>query len=240
MKGFALSELIRTQGYLADKDESEIYMAHCDIIDYLYEEEASSWVIKINRILAQCENQDALSSRAIEAVADLVDATSPKGKIELYDFLYSENISINELNHFAKSDDYLDLKPLDFVINRNDIVEKLALLDEFDENTAQEFYLRFHQILNALFTENNKKQGDTFKTLIKIIQEFDIKNDKEFLKFYSGFENSSIKQTKGKMDALRGKLFNKQKVKKCKMLKENQKRNLLPILLSCLLFQMKI
>ena len=198
LKEVPLIEVASKHEYLTNKTVCDVYMAHNDIIDYLYEQEPDRWPEIMDRIFTQCENQEPLSSNAIEAVAELVDATTPKGKIELYDMLYSEGFSINELNYFSKSDDYLNLKPLDFVLNKDDIVASLALLDGFDENSAIEFYMSFHQTLNAIYDEDDIKQNDKFKNLIKIIKEFDIKNDKEFLKFYSGIEASSNKQTKGK------------------------------------------
>lgn len=198
VKEVELLELASKYEYLANKTICEIYMAHNDVIDYLYEQEPDGWATIVDRILAQNENQEPLSPKAIEAVLELVDAKTPKGKIDLYDVLNDENVTINELNYFSKSDDYVDLKPLDFILNRDEIVEKLTLLDGFDEKSAKEFYLKFHQTLSAIYNEKDKEQNDKFRTFIKVIKEFEIKDDKEFLKFYSALENSSSKQTKGK------------------------------------------
>ena len=197
IKEVELLELASKYDYLANKTVCEIYMAHNDVIDYLYEQEPNRWTAIVDRILAQNENQEPLSPKAIDAVSELVDARSAKGKVELYDILHGENVTINELNYFSKSEDYLDLKPLDFIINSDEIIDKLALLDGFDEKSAQEFYLKFHQTLNAIYDEKDKEQNDKFRTLIKIVEEFGIKDDKEFLKFYSTLEGSS-KQAKGK------------------------------------------
>ena len=150
VKEFALEEIISINPDVKGQDVCKLYMEHCDIVDYLYEENDSNWLIKINNILSQCAGQEKLSSQAQEAFSGLINAKTPQGKIELYDFLSFEGISINELNFLAKSNDYQDIEPLELVINRNAIIENLLLLEDFDEEKAKEFYLNFHQLQQLL------------------------------------------------------------------------------------------
>ena len=94
----------------------------------MYDKDQKNFVDKLSRIYSYLVEKEQIHPTAKRVLADsnFIDIKTVQGKVELFDFLKSEQISIPELNALTKGANYADTDLLDLVINRNEISQSLA------------------------------------------------------------------------------------------------------------------
>ena len=144
------------------------------------------WEKKVERIIKQAYKQERFSQNTIEVMAPEVDLKTISGEVALWDYLYEQDITSTELNALLKPSVYAGVEPFDCVKNKEDIVDIIKVYGKINPEKADEYYLKFSQTLNALFKIGDYEyESDGIESFIKIAEKFNIKDDKDFIKFYA-------------------------------------------------------
>ena len=184
-----------------ESNASDVYLKNADIVDYLYDNDQKNFADKLSRIYSYLIEKEQIHPTAKKVLADsnFIDIKTAQGKVELFDFLKSEQITIPELNVLTKSANYSDTDLLDLVINRNEISNSLSTSYDISLQSARRLYMCFPETLNALY---NSQDINYFVepeiNLVFIAEDFNLKSDKDFLNFYLSLNYPKSKQTKGK------------------------------------------
>ena len=192
-----LKKLIKENPKLKDATPNELYSKYFEIIEYLYKENEQNWTKELNEILSQIYGQEDFTKDAQKVIKPMSDLSTAKGKIEFLELINYEGLTIAEINRLASVRTlYTTIGELSFIFNKNAIVANLTTLDDFDEESANEFYQNFKQTLNAIYDENSPKQEADLQTFRKILKTFNLKNDDEFFNFYRSLTQKPSKQSK--------------------------------------------
>jgi len=184
---------------LKDLDVDEFYKNNADIIDYLYRHNQKNMFELLQKIMLYIGTQEPISPTAINSISELINAKTPKGKVELYELLVSEQITGTELNEITKQTYYEGISGADVIYNRKEIIDGLIDLFNANEYEARAFYASFAHILNAINKEEQRVFIlDPILNLVDTIKEFDLHDDKEFLNFYLELTKNSSKSSKNK------------------------------------------
>lgn len=170
------------------EDYSKFYVKNASIIDYLYEDDKKNFEDRINRILMHLLSKEQIHPTAQKVLADsgFIDIKTPKGKVELFEFLRSEGLTIEELNALTKTAHYFDTDLLDLMINREEIQQSISSAFDVSNKKAKAFYMAFPETLNALYNDEETTYYIYPEiNLLLCANEFDLKADKDFLKFYN-------------------------------------------------------
>ena len=192
-----LNKLIKENEDLNTISATELYSQYCEIIDYLYEKDPKNWLEEFREILKQTQGHEKFSKTTMNAVKDYTDLSTVEGKIEFLELIKSEDLTTEDVNELVSVRNlYTTSNEMGFILNKNRIVANLTTLDDFDEESANEFYKNFKQALNAIYDENNSKQEHDLQTFAKILKQFNLKNDDEFFNFYHSLTKKQTKQNK--------------------------------------------
>lgn len=183
-------------------DYSKFYVKNASIIDYLYEDDKKNFKGRLNRILMHLLSKEQIHPTAQKVLADsgFIDTKTTKGKVELFEFLRSERLTIEELNALTKTAHYFDTDLLDLVINREEIQQSISCNFDVSNDKAKAFYMTFPETLNALYGDEETLYYIYPEiNLLLCANEFGLKSDKDFLNFYNSV--NFAKNSKGKKQA---------------------------------------
>jgi len=179
----------------------EIYLKNAAVIDCLYDEDQKNFKDRLTRIYPYLTSREQIhpTAKKVLSDSDFIDIETAKGKIELFEFLKSEKISIAELNALTKAAQYSDTDLLDLIINRNEISQNLAYSYDLSLQNGRRLYVFFPETLNAIYNNEDVTYFvEPEFNLFYSAKELGLKSDKDFLNFYLNVNFPKTKQAKGK------------------------------------------
>lgn len=180
-------------------DNGKFYAKNAAIIDYLYENNQKDFDQKLARIFRYLTSKEQIHPTAQKVLAEsgFIDTKTTKGKIELFEFLRSERLTIEDLNALTKSAHFSDTDLLDLVINREEIQQNISSTFNISDSKAKIFYMTFPETLNALYNDEEITYYIYPEiNLLLCANELGLRSDKDFLNFYNSL--NSTKNSKGK------------------------------------------
>ena len=191
-----LNKLINSNSRIVKKDARTLYKNQNDIVECIYGQKDSKSFYNYSSLMDLVFSSDKFSRLALKNVEQYFNNfENPEDKLEFYKLLKSCNVTISEFNNLCSKTILSDCNPVDNIINKEIIPENLSKFFDSDKQKANEFYLKFGGIVNALCEQDNL-QG--FSSLLKIIDKYELKTQDDILKFYNKCSNTKQKSITSK------------------------------------------
>lgn len=195
-----LNDVIASNPELKGEKADRLYLKATEIIDYIYDKDSAKADEKLNKILALAIKENKINVTTKSIIETLEDRSTIEKRVEFLEFLSSEGITIAELNELFKmdvaftSDDYEAM-----FLSRNIIIESIADIKSLSPTDAKKYYLQYKEILNAaLLSDGDENFPCGIQAAVDVIDKFDIKNSRDFIKLYSSiFSNSGCLKKSG-------------------------------------------
>lgn len=191
------------------------YINNAQIIDYLYETDEKNFPQRLNYIMRHLLDKTPITPTAKKVYEEIDSLTNENGskkeeppankeeekakkEIGFYEFLQSYGLTISELNTLVNNTCYGDTRLVDLVINRDDAIDALCGLYDCSIEHAKHLYLSYAETFNSFI--NDETTSFFIRPELNLFlaaEKFNLKNDKDFLKFYSDV-NHLTKSNKGK------------------------------------------
>ncbi len=179
----------------------QLYTNNSEIINYLSSKSDLLWPVVFEQLALLNPGQEKITPKSQQVVDRLMDTSTPSAKLDFLVFLAEQDLDISKLNRLTSLSDVTDIKHEDLIINKNAITEYVKEAKEIDDKKADDFYFKFAQVLNSVYeNEDSSYLTDGTSELIKIIDDFNLKNDRDFIRLYNDLSqaNSQKNQQKGK------------------------------------------
>lgn len=165
-----------------------LYRENKDIISYVYNsgnsEEEQNLADVIDLINSKKKIKLPIKS---ELAAHFNNFETPKDKIDFYLYLKDCDITASEYANLSKS----SIKDITFskkVLYKNDVIEKIKSMTNFNSQQVNSFYQTHNEILTlGAILQEEDPDCDIFPMIFNFIEKFNIKNSNSLLNQYNTF-----------------------------------------------------
>ncbi len=192
-----LKTVQRLSSELEDVDIYDFYSRNASVVDYIFSQEQEK-VFERLYLAMQFDKLYNLESYSINALSSMVDAKTPQGRMELYEFIADEDISPTELAQLTKQSYYDGISCADVIINRLDTIKEMVKYYDIPIEWAKICYLELGHTINVAKNSDDDFYTDPLFVLIFASDNLDFRTDKEFSDFYLELTRGSSKTQKNK------------------------------------------
>lgn len=182
---------------LEDVDIDDFYSRNSSVVDYIFNKEQEKVFGRLF-LAMQFDKFYEIAPYTINALSSMVDAKTPQGKVELYEFIVNEDISPTELAQLTKQSYYDDISCADVIINRLDTIKEMVEYYNIQPELAKICYLNLGHTINVAKNSDVDFYTDPLFILIFSSSNLDFRTDKEFSEFYLELTKGSGKPQKNK------------------------------------------
>ncbi len=173
-----------------DADITTTYCRAPKIFDYFQNTNYDYSEQSRNAIIKTALDFGSVRTPVKTKVSEFFDIQTTEGKIELYSALSEQNLSVQTLNNISRSALIQDSSSIiNSILYKNTITEKLIDLKGLNKEGAEEFYLNFVETISSVFDINNETSQKRLQDTLKVIDEFGIKNDSEFIALFNAINS---------------------------------------------------
>lgn len=183
-----------------DIDIDEFYAKNISVIDYIFQSQSTDADIFAKTVLTMIFSKfyEPIEPYTINALKNIIDAKTPQGRLDLYDFLATENIPPDELQELTKQNYYDGISCSDVIINRADTIKEMAQYYNIPTNLAEACYGELGHTINAVSNSEMKFFDDPLYILISALNSLELTTDSDFCNFYLELTKNSAKAQKNK------------------------------------------
>lgn len=183
---------LNTDSNIPAAKSKDIYANLFDVIDYLYIENNGNSLEPLDSFIDIAAQNNKLKSNSLSAVSDYFNGfEKPEDKIDFYMFLKESDVSIPDFNVLTHKSIISDNDVMSNICNMSAICQEISDIDGSDIQKAKEKYRRCPNLFNS-FYDVKSDNTDRIKSLLNIINKFNIKDENSMLAFYNKI--SSTKQ----------------------------------------------
>ena len=108
-------------------------------------------------------------------------------------------ISPQTLNNISKCNLIQGSNPIiNSILNKNAAVQNIIEYKSLSKEDAEAFYMDFVETISCVFDTNDETSQKRLQDTLKIIDEFDIKNDSQFISLFKAINNPQDPKTNAK------------------------------------------
>lgn len=182
---------------LQNVDIDDFYSRNASLVDYICDKEEDA-IEKLYLTMQFDQFYEPIAPCAINALSSVVDAKTPQGRLELYEFIVNEDITPNELTQLTRQSYYDNVSCADVVIDRLDTIKEMVDYYSIPEDWAKVCYLNLGHTINVAKNSDIDFYADPLFVLIFASTNLGFRTDKEFSDFYFELTKGSGKSSKNK------------------------------------------
>lgn len=189
-----LDEILKEHPEINDMNSRYIYSRIQNLIDYLYMSEGGKSLGDLSDYISVAVNTNKIKSRNFKmAAAYFNNFDSIKDLIAFCKILSSSNLSVQDYNKFEPKNIVSDTDLIDALIKSGDYTREIQNKKGLKNAEAKAFYVKYYDLINGVCNSDDL-QNENFDTLLKVIDNFEIKDSSSLLGLYNRVHNSKAKQ----------------------------------------------
>ncbi len=189
----AFKEITDPNGAVQDKKNRALYLKLHNIIDYLYANEPNKWKEKFSKVYKIALEENRLGENARTKLNNYFDFKDVKNKIQLYEFLNKNNANMVDLNSFVKDTAIESAPTKELIENKEDIINEIVQCG-IDPKAATSILYNLKDVIYACYqNQEDFSSSDGIKSCLNLIENFNVKNDKDFVKLYETITKQKLR-----------------------------------------------
>ena len=174
-----IDEIKQNHKSLASLNAENIYKNNLDVVDYFYFGNEEPGLGDFENI---CELAVKSPQLKMPAVTKLFPFETPRDKVNFYKFLNDCKVDVPLFNSLTAKSVVSDSDGHNILRNYKSLTSYISETQGVDKKSADDFYVKFKDVINAVYTDENP---DSIKDLMKVIKTFGLKNADSFIQLYN-------------------------------------------------------